>query len=1073
MKTTAWLATIASVAPALAMPGMSGFAGTKRGNWKAVLPALHIDTPHADDTESSGHMSSSSLSEPASNPPTTESTWGSRFVAVLQALGHRQNSSHSHAPIASATSDPSLEVAPATVISVVTEYASATPTVDLYLDEKTVTVYTTVLESVCSKSDDSTVDFYNPISRPAAPETTISSPSVLTPALPFESIHPSGDSISTSTYTSVFETTATEVRIHTVHPSGWFETPSAPVGEAGGDPSPVPTTSSWANPTNYGDIPLTHSTKGLPEPSVESSLPSTEGHDSTPKVSPVQPVQSHDSAKPKHQDALPKPFTLKPGESASAPYAPPAYSAEPPQSSSHGHFDMPDWTQPAPEAHHATPASLPVNSAPEASAAAPSSSVYSAVESSPAAAVESTHIPEASPSVPAAATQDALPVPTTWVDESVSEFTSVYATAVPTTSVWTFKNSNITRSSTYLANSTMTRVWTSNVKQTQSSQLVPGGGNYTVTHTPGPLGGNLTHYPSVPATKTAGGFMAPTTCTSKPTQTDFCIPCEGQPGNDPDSFCGYTVHDDSYKVTPKTCRTREYFLEISNTTVAPDGVPRIGLTINGQMPGPLIEASWGDTLVVHLENKLQNNGTSIHFHGLRQLNTNEMDGVPSITQCALAPGEKMTYTFVASNYGSTWYHSHFALQAYDGVFGPMIIHGPSSAEYDIDTGFAVLQDWNHQTADEQYHFAETVGPAPKYGPRTLDTGLINGMNVWSPDNGTTVTGKRFEMTFQPGKTHRIRVVNTAIQSTFKFHIDGHKFTVISADFVPIEPYETDILNINIGQRYDVLVKADQKPGDYWMRSDNQQSCAKLHNSRDIKGIVHYAGFTGTPNTVSREYEDDCIDEPYEKLVPVAPMYAGPQTSEIHKNVLIGEGPNTPNLFKWTLDGNTFQSQWGDPTLGGIYWNDTIPSYSGNLAIEVPKLKEWVYIIVESPVPLPHPIHLHGHDSLILAQGTGPYSDDVKLKLDNPPRRDTALMPFNKETREGGYVVIGFETDNPGAWLVHCHIGWHVSMGFALQIIEAKEQIRDTVTDSCQLDGTCKSWNQYAALNNIHVEDSGV
>jgi len=47
------------------------------------------------------------------------------------------------------------------------------------------------------------------------------------------------------------------------------------------------------------------------------------------------------------------------------------------------------------------------------------------------------------------------------------------------------------------------------------------------------------------------------------------------------------------------------------------------------------------------------------------------------------------------------------------------------------------------------------------------------------------------------------------------------------------------------------------------------------------------------------------------------------------------------------------------------------------------------------------------------------------------------------------------------------------MGFALQIIEAKEQIRETVTDSCQLEGTCKTWNQYAELNHIVAHDSGV
>ena len=57
--------------------------------------------------------------------------------------------------------------------------------------------------------------------------------------------------------------------------------------------------------------------------------------------------------------------------------------------------------------------------------------------------------------------------------------------------------------------------------------------------------------------------------------------------------------------------------------------------------------------------------------------------------------------------------------------------------------------------------------------------------------------------------------------------------------------------------------------------------------------------------------------------------------------------------------------------------------------------------------------------------------------------------------------------------MHCHIGWHVSMGFALQIIEAKDQIKETVLDSCQLDGTCKSWNRYAELNHVIVNDSGV
>jgi len=216
------------------------------------------------------------------------------------------------------------------------------------------------------------------------------------------------------------------------------------------------------------------------------------------------------------------------------------------------------------------------------------------------------------------------------------------------------------------------------------------------------------------------------------------------------------------------------------------------------MPGPAIEANWGDTIVVTVNNKLTNNGTSIHFHGVRQNLTNEYDGVPSITQCPIAPGESMTYTWVATNYGTSWYHSHFAIQAWEGVQGPIIIHGPTSQSYDVDAGMIVLQDWSHATVDSMYDAAQD---ATTGGPRTMDNGLINGQNTWG--NGTNSTGSRFvlDTQFVSGQSYLLRIVNTAIQSTYKFYIDGHSMTVISTDFVPITPYETTVLNINIGKRH--------------------------------------------------------------------------------------------------------------------------------------------------------------------------------------------------------------------------------------------------------------------------------
>jgi FtsP/CotA-like multicopper oxidase with cupredoxin domain len=90
--------------------------------------------------------------------------------------------------------------------------------------------------------------------------------------------------------------------------------------------------------------------------------------------------------------------------------------------------------------------------------------------------------------------------------------------------------------------------------------------------------------------------------------------------------------------------------------------------------------------------------------------------------------------------------------------------------------------------------------------------------------------------------------------------------------------------------------------------------------------------------------------------------------------------------------------------------------ASNAVFHLPREDEFVYVVVSTTIEVPHPIHLHGHDFLIIAQGTGKYTDDVPLKLDNPPRRDTAMLPAS------GYLVMAFQTDDPGAWLMHCHIG---------------------------------------------------
>ncbi|GAP84520.1 putative multicopper oxidase [Rosellinia necatrix] len=534
-----------------------------------------------------------------------------------------------------------------------------------------------------------------------------------------------------------------------------------------------------------------------------------------------------------------------------------------------------------------------------------------------------------------------------------------------------------------------------------------------------------------------------------PRQTEAC---EFDSATAPSCWGNYSLSTNWYEDAPDTGVVREYWFTLVNSTLAPDGVPRMALTVNGSIPGPTIEADWGDTVVVHVNNGLENNGTSFHWHGIRQQGTVGEDGVASITQCPVAPGESITYRWRATQYGSTWYHSHFALQAWNGVFGGIIIRGPASAPYDEDKGMIVLSDWLHRTTDELYATASTAGPP------VANNGLINGLNVYGDG------GSRYQTNFESGKSYRLRLVNTAIDTMFKFGIDNHTLTVIAADLVPIVPFETQMVSIGIGQRYDVIVSANQEPGNYWMRSIPQLTCSTNEMTLNIRGIVTYDDVTvADPETDAYDYSDDCSDIPVESLVPVVSVDVGNAATQQVMDV----GLSIVNsFFKWTLNSNTFLSDWGEPTLEKVLTEGAVFTDSENI-INLNETNTWTYLIIESQLGLEHPFHLHGHDFHILAQQPmATYTDASQLNLSNPPRRDVAMLPAS------GFLAIAFQNDNPGVWLAHCHIGWHTSQGFALQLVERNSEIA-AITDMDSLQGTCAAWNEYQDSTGLEQEDSGV
>ena len=242
----------------------------------------------------------------------------------------------------------------------------------------------------------------------------------------------------------------------------------------------------------------------------------------------------------------------------------------------------------------------------------------------------------------------------------------------------------------------------------------------------------------------------------------------------------------------------------------------------------------------------------------------------------------------------------------------------------------------------------------------------------------------------------------------------------------------------------------------------QTQCSENNNVDNIRGILHYDSQIGTPQTNATNFADSCVDESPSNLVPVVPKSVSDADWSSMEDVVVKK--NSQNLFRWYLNSTSMQVSWENPTLLQIHNDATNFSVSSGV-IELPNADEWVYLLINTSIPVAHPIHLHGHDFFILAQGANPW-DGTTISHTNPPRRDTAML------ESSGYLLIAFEADNPGAWLMHCHIGWHTSEGFALQFVERADEIEDLI-DGQSLEGNCATWKAYNATYNVQQNDSGV
>ncbi|KAF2020995.1 multicopper oxidase [Aaosphaeria arxii CBS 175.79] len=268
-------------------------------------------------------------------------------------------------------------------------------------------------------------------------------------------------------------------------------------------------------------------------------------------------------------------------------------------------------------------------------------------------------------------------------------------------------------------------------------------------------------------------------------------------------------------------------LELTWERGAPDGFERDMIFINGQFPGPTIEANQDDWVEITVVNKMPFN-TSIHAHGIEQLNTPWADGVPGFTQRPIQPGESYTYKWHAHQYGSYFYHAHSRGQIEDGCYGPIIIKPKSGITKPFDkiapaevelleaaeskVTPLVVSDWRHTGSKHTWDLQLASGIESSI---CMDSILLNGkgaVNCWSREDISAFTS--------PAIAPLLKELNLTMTDKgclppkiFPVLLADGQATGVNIDALPKEVFETCTPTEGSVE----VIKAN--PGDKWLALD--------------------------------------------------------------------------------------------------------------------------------------------------------------------------------------------------------------------------------------------------------------
>ena len=434
-----------------------------------------------------------------------------------------------------------------------------------------------------------------------------------------------------------------------------------------------------------------------------------------------------------------------------------------------------------------------------------------------------------------------------------------------------------------------------------------------------------------------------------------------------------------------TGRIREYSIAAQVLHLPLGGQVVTTWGYQGNIPGPELRLTEGDTLRVTLTNQLPQE-TTIHWHGVPLINA--MDGVPAVTQKAIAPGQQFVYEFVVPTAGTYFYHSHVDLQLDRGLYGPLIVeaaHEPLTYDHDITL---LLDDWlDGMPATPDAALTQLLARGDTMGSTVSNSTQATGA-AFPPDIVYPlylINGKSSEQPFtwqmRQGERARLRLINAASATIYHVALQGHRLMVTHTDGQPVEPIKVDTLRLSMGERYDVLVTATEAGA--WQFAALAEGTHKM-----VRAVLRTQGSTtaNPPATfLPQELRGQLLT--YGMLKADASLPTLPEQG------------TADQVLPIILSGGMGQYIWGI--------NNQVFPKADQLVVQRDRFIRFPF---QNQSMMPHPMHLHGH-FFQLANGTG-----------RGPWKDTVLIDPMQQ------LTVNWLSDNPGLWAFHCHNAYHLATG---------------------------------------------